>query len=149
MSSGKLLHLLHTTQRENLLLRERRGIPRVRMSVAAIFNTLDAVLSRKSGVSVQHMGGPVMMMNAYYTMMLFLSGHGGRMNGNKTWMFCPFDFKTEASALTDKQILDVGDSLVKCSRLASAPARGGLRRGDILNQCKGIHTATFSSWLWA
>lgn len=46
-------------------------------------------------------------------MVLFLSGHGGRMNGNKTWMFCPFDFKTEASALTDKQILDVGDSLVK------------------------------------
>jgi hypothetical protein len=46
-------------------------------------------------------------------MVLFLSGHGGRMNGNKTWMFCPFDFKSEAQALTDKQILDVGDELVK------------------------------------
>ena len=44
------------------------------MSAMAIVNTLDAVLSRKSGVSVQHMGGPVMMMNAYYTI---LSGPEG------------------------------------------------------------------------
>ena len=47
----------------------RVPLEQVRMSVAAIVNTLDAVMSRKSGVSVQHMGGPVMMMNAYYHML--------------------------------------------------------------------------------
>ena len=41
----------------------------LRAGVMSIVNTLDAVLSRKSGISVQHMGGPVMMMNAYYTML--------------------------------------------------------------------------------
>jgi regulator of sigma E protease len=41
----------------------------IRLSMMAIVNTLDAVLSRKSSVSVQHMGGPVMMMNAYYHML--------------------------------------------------------------------------------
>jgi Caspase domain len=46
-------------------------------------------------------------------MVLFMSGHGSRTNGNKTWMFCPFDFKSDAQGLTDKQILDVGDELVK------------------------------------
>jgi len=44
-------------------------VEQVRLSVMAIVNTLDAVLSRKSSVSVQHMGGPVMMMNAYYHML--------------------------------------------------------------------------------
>jgi RIP metalloprotease RseP len=44
-------------------------IEQLRAGVMSIVNTLDAVLSRKSGVSVQHMGGPVMMMNAYYTML--------------------------------------------------------------------------------
>jgi regulator of sigma E protease len=46
----------------------------IRAGVMSIVNTLDAVLSRKSSVSVQHMGGPVMMMNAYYTI---LSGPEG------------------------------------------------------------------------
>jgi len=49
-------------------------LEQVRMGVMSIFNTLDAVLSRKSNVSFQHMGGPVMMMNAYYTI---LSGPEG------------------------------------------------------------------------
>ncbi len=49
-------------------------LEQVRMGVMSIFNTLDAVLSRKSSVSFQHMGGPVMMMNAYYTI---LSGPEG------------------------------------------------------------------------
>jgi regulator of sigma E protease len=44
-------------------------VEQVRLSVMAIVNTLDAVFSRKSSVSVQHMGGPVMMMNAYYHML--------------------------------------------------------------------------------
>ena len=44
-------------------------VEQVRMSVAAIVNTLDAVFSRKSSIGVQQMGGPVMMMNAYYHML--------------------------------------------------------------------------------
>ena len=44
-------------------------LEQIRAGVMSIFNTLDAVLSRKSGISVQHMGGPVMMMNAYYRML--------------------------------------------------------------------------------
>lgn len=49
-------------------------------------------------------------------MVLFLSGHGGRTNGDKTWYFLPFDFHPNSfsdTALTDKQILDAGDTLVK------------------------------------
>lgn len=49
-------------------------IEQLRVSVMSIVNTIDAVFSRKSSISVQHMGGPVMMMNAYYTM---LSGPEG------------------------------------------------------------------------
>ena len=49
-------------------------IEQLRTSVMSIVNTIDAVFSRKSSISVQHMGGPVMMMNAYYTM---LSGPEG------------------------------------------------------------------------
>lgn len=46
-------------------------------------------------------------------MVLFLSGHGGRMKGNMTWFFLPYDFTSAATAITDQQILDVGDELVK------------------------------------
>lgn len=52
------------------------------------------------------------------TMVLFLSGHGARTNGNKgnTWFFMPFDYHPKqftTKALTDKQILDIGDELVR------------------------------------
>ena len=49
-------------------------------------------------------------------MVLFLSGHGGRMNGDKTWYFLPFDFSPNDSAntiLTDRQILDAADAIAK------------------------------------
>jgi len=49
-------------------------LEQVGTGMMSIFNTLDAVVSRKSSVSVQHMGGPVMMMHAYYTI---LSGPEG------------------------------------------------------------------------
>lgn len=42
----------------------------------------------------------------------------------------------------------VGNTWGKRPRLPSSPARGGLGRWDV-DKCKGIHTATFSSWLWA
>ena len=41
-------------------------VEQLRAGVMSIVNTLDAVIFGKSGISVQHMGGPVMMMNAYY-----------------------------------------------------------------------------------
>ena len=44
-------------------------IEQLRAGMMSIVNTVDAVISRKSSVSVQHMGGPVMMMNAYYNML--------------------------------------------------------------------------------
>ena len=40
-------------------------------------NTVGAVTSRKSSISVQHMGGPVMMMRIYY--LLFESRDGWRL----------------------------------------------------------------------
>ena len=50
-----------------------RGITRhqgpweqVKQSATAIFNTFGAVTSSKSDISVQHLGGPVMMMRVYY-----------------------------------------------------------------------------------
>ena len=44
-------------------------LEQIRAGVMSIVNTLDAVISRKSGIGLQHMGGPVMMMNAYYNML--------------------------------------------------------------------------------
>ena len=38
----------------------------IKVSVGAIVGTIDAVASRKSDIKLQHMGGPVMMMNVYY-----------------------------------------------------------------------------------
>jgi regulator of sigma E protease len=45
-----------------------RPLQQVRVSMMTIFNTFDAVLSPKSSIGFQHMGGPVMMMRAYYVM---------------------------------------------------------------------------------
>jgi hypothetical protein len=52
------------------------------------------------------------------TMVLFLSGHGARTNGNKgpTWFFLPADFQPQQfanTALTDKQILDISHQIAK------------------------------------
>ena len=44
-------------------------LEQIRAGVLSIVNTLDAVFSRKSSIGLQHMGGPVMMMNAYYNML--------------------------------------------------------------------------------
>ncbi len=38
----------------------------IRAGVMSIFNTLGAITARKSDVKLQHMGGPVMMMQVYY-----------------------------------------------------------------------------------
>jgi len=49
----------------------------LRKSVMMIVDTLGAVFSQKSSIGVQHMGGPVMMMRAYY--MMFESQEGWRL----------------------------------------------------------------------
>ncbi len=46
-------------------------------SVMMIVDTLGAVFSQKSSIGMQHMGGPVMMMRAYY--MMFESKEGWRL----------------------------------------------------------------------
>ena len=52
-------------------------IEQMRAGFMAIVNTLDAIISKKSDVKLQHMGGPVMMMRIYYVM--FESPEGWRM----------------------------------------------------------------------
>ncbi len=49
----------------------------IQLSVGAIVSTLDAVTSPKSDIGVQHMGGPVMMMNMYYR--LFEQNEGWKL----------------------------------------------------------------------
>jgi hypothetical protein len=47
---------------------------------------------------------------------IFLSGHGGRTQNNQAWYFLPYDYHSQrhaATALTDRQILDAADVLVK------------------------------------
>ncbi len=41
-------------------------LEQIEISVGAIVNTIEAVASSKSDIKLQHMGGPVMMMNVYY-----------------------------------------------------------------------------------
>jgi len=52
-------------------------VEQIQASVMSIVNTVGAVTARKSNVSVQHLGGPVMMMRIYY--MMFESEQGWRM----------------------------------------------------------------------
>jgi len=43
-------------------------VEQIRASMKMILNTVDAIVSPKSSIGIQHMGGPVMMMRAYYVM---------------------------------------------------------------------------------
>ena len=52
-------------------------LEQIRLSTLSIVNTLGAILSSKSDVSAQHLGGPVMMMRIYYV--LFESPDGWRL----------------------------------------------------------------------
>lgn len=69
-----------------------------------------AILSSFAGLTKQGAAGD--------TVVLFLSGHGARTSGNKgnTWFFLPVDFHPQRftnTALTDRQILDTADQLVR------------------------------------
>jgi regulator of sigma E protease len=52
-------------------------IEQVRSGMMSIFDTIGAIASPKSGVKLQHMGGPLMMMRVYY--MFFQSREGWRL----------------------------------------------------------------------
>jgi regulator of sigma E protease len=52
-------------------------LEQIQVSVGAIISTIDAVASSKSDVKLQHMGGPVMMMNVYYR--LFQQDEGWKL----------------------------------------------------------------------
>ncbi len=54
-----------------------RPMEQVRQAMMSIFNTVGAVASSKSDIKLQHMSGPVMMMQIYYRM--FESKEGWRM----------------------------------------------------------------------
>jgi regulator of sigma E protease len=60
-----------------MALRHPRPIEQIRAGMMSIFNTVGAVASSKSDVKLQHMSGPVMMMQVYYRM--FESKEGWRM----------------------------------------------------------------------
>ena len=49
----------------------------IRAGTMSIVNTVGAIISKKSDVKLQHMGGPVMMMRVYY--MMFESPEGWKM----------------------------------------------------------------------
>lgn len=54
-----------------------RPLEQIRASVMSMVNTIGGVTAPKSNLSIQHLGGPVMMMRIYY--MMFESTEGWRM----------------------------------------------------------------------
>jgi regulator of sigma E protease len=58
-------------------LKHPRPVEQIRSGVLSIFNTVGAIASPKSDVKLQHMSGPVMMMQVYYRM--FENREGWRM----------------------------------------------------------------------
>ena len=57
-----------------MTVKHPRPLEQIRQSTLSIFSTVSAVASRKSDVRLQHMSGPVMMLQVYYRM---LSGKEG------------------------------------------------------------------------
>jgi len=61
----------------NMMVKHPRPVEQIRASMLSIFNTVGAIASPKSDVRLQHMGGPVMMLQVYYKMLS--SKEGWRM----------------------------------------------------------------------
>ncbi len=57
--------------------RHPKPLEQVKQSATAIFNTFGAVTSSRSDISIQHLGGPVMMMRVYY--LLFEQADGWKL----------------------------------------------------------------------
>lgn len=64
-------------QYANAALKHPGPVEQIRASMLSIFNTVGAIASPKSDVRLQHMSGPVMMMQVYYNMLS--SKEGWRM----------------------------------------------------------------------
>jgi regulator of sigma E protease len=58
-------------------LRHPRPVEQIRVSMLSIWNTVGAVASSKSDIKLQHMSGPIMMMQVFYRM--FATNEGWRM----------------------------------------------------------------------
>ena len=61
----------------NMIVKHPGPVEQIRASMLSIFNTVGAIASPKSDVRLQHMSGPVMMMQVYYKMLS--SREGWRM----------------------------------------------------------------------
>jgi regulator of sigma E protease len=61
----------------NMMVKYPRPLEQIRSSMLSIFNTVGAIASPKSDVRLQHMSGPVMMLQVYYKMLS--SKEGWRM----------------------------------------------------------------------
>lgn len=75
----------------------------IRAGVMAIVNTLDAVISKKSSVKLQHMNGPVTIMRAYYVM--FESREGWRL---ALWFSVIFNVNLAVLNMLPIPVLDGG-----------------------------------------
>ena len=61
----------------NMMVKHPRPLEQIRSSMLSIFSTVGAIASPKSDVRLQHMSGPVMMLQVYYKMLS--SKEGWRM----------------------------------------------------------------------
>jgi regulator of sigma E protease len=64
-------------EQATMTLRHPRPGEQIRVSMLSIFNTVSAVASSKSDVRLQHMSGPIMMLQVFYRM--FATPEGWRM----------------------------------------------------------------------
>jgi len=64
-------------EQATMTLRHPRPLEQIRVSMLSIFNTVSAVASSKSDVRLQHMSGPIMMLQVFYRM--FATAEGWRM----------------------------------------------------------------------
>lgn len=61
----------------NMMVKHPRPLEQIRASMLSIFSTVGAIASSKSDVRLQHMSGPIMMLQVYYKMLS--SKEGWRM----------------------------------------------------------------------
>jgi regulator of sigma E protease len=64
-------------EQATMTLRHPKPVEQIRASMLSIFNTVGAVASSKSDIRLQHMSGPIMMMQVFYRM--FATSEGWRM----------------------------------------------------------------------
>ena len=90
-----------------------KPLEQIRKSVGMIADTIGAVASRKSSIGVQHMGGPVMMMRAYYIM--FENKEGWRM---ALWFSVVLNVNLALLNMLPIPVLDGGHITLACIEAA-------------------------------